>query len=333
MRQLIQITFLFAVLLYGCKDAPHDNPLDPSSPEYSKTTSVTGHVLLLDVNSGLASAEVYSIEDSVTVLSDANGYFSFEHLNVGNQTLVCTKENFVTDTQRIILQSRTSTDVVFYMNGAPYVLSQNIFTRKVDQYYPGPQYFVDITASVTDPNGITDVDSVWFAVDTLLYQMEYSPTTQQFETTLFNYNFPTNTIQWLVNKPLRIRSKDHRNAVNFSIPFYVSRIIENTATPEYPTTNTLTQIQDTTSTAPVFHWNPPDVTFNYTYTLILARVESNVQTVVWTYAQLNSSTLQLSYSMNNISDTLSSGEYAWTISVVDDFGNYSRSKEASFIVR
>jgi hypothetical protein len=35
----------------------------------------------------------------------------------------------------------------------------------------------------------------------------------------------------------------------------------------------------------------------------------------------------------NSSDTLSAGEYVWTISVVDDFGNYSSSKEASFIVR
>jgi hypothetical protein len=163
--------------------------------------------------------------------------------------------------------------------------------------------------------------------------MEYSLTTKQFQTTLYKYDIPTNTIQWLVNKPLRIRSKDRRNAVNLSASFYISRIIENTATPVYPNINLLTQKQDTTGTTPVFQWNPPDVTFNYTYTLLLSRVESDIRTVVWTYSQLYSSDLQIQYHGNNNSDTLSAGEYVWTISVVDDFGNYSRSKEASFIVR
>ena len=334
MRQFILIFFFAAIVsIYGCKDAPRDNVLDPHSQQYISTAAVKGSVLLLDKNSAVAYASISSLEDGVTASSDINGKFSIENLSVGPQTLVCMKENFVSDTQRIALQSRTSSEVTFYLNGAPYILSQNILTRKIDQYYPSPQYFVDITASVTDPNGIVDVDSVWFAVDTLLYPMEYSVATKQFQTKLYKYDIPTNTIQWLVNKPLRIRSKDRRNAVNLSASFYVSRIIENTATPIYPVTNPITQNQDTTGTTPVFQWSPPDVTFNYTYTLLLSRVESDIQTVVWTYSNLNSSNSQLQYPGNNSSDTLSVGEYLWTSSVVDDFGNYSRSKEASFIVR
>ena len=327
------ISFFTLFLLSGCEDAPRDNPMDPSSPEYSSTASVTGHVYLLDINSGLASAKIHSVENGMSVLSDGNGYFSFQYLSVGPQTLVFTKDNFVSDTQRIVLQSRTSTNVTFSVNGAPYVVSQNILTRKIDQYYPSPQYFVDIAALVTDPNGIIDVDSVWFAVDTLLFPMGYSVSTKQFQTTLYKYDLPTNTIQWLVNKPLKIRSKDRRNAVNLSTSFYVSRIIENTAIPTYPTTNPLTQIQDTTGITPIFQWTPPDVTFNYSYTLLLSRVESEIRTVVWTYSQLNSSDVHVQYPGNNSSDTLTAGEYVWTISVVDDFGNYSNSKEASFIVR
>jgi len=332
-HSILIISFLATALFSGCRDAPHDNPMDPSSPEYVSTTSVTGHIYLLDIHSGLAQAKIYSVQNEITVVSDGNGFFSFQYLSVGPQTLVCSKDNFVSDTQRVVLQNRISTDVTFYVNGAPSVLSQNILTRKIDQYYPSPQYFVDITASVTDPNGIIDVDSVWFAVDTLLFPMGYSVSTKQFQTTLYKYDLPTNTIQWLVNKPLTIRSRDRRNAVNLSPSFYISRIIENTAIPMYPTTNPLTQIQDTTGVTPVFQWIPPDVTFNYTYTLLLSRVESEIRTVVWTYSQLNSSDVHVQYPGTNSSTTLSAGEYAWTISVVDDFGNYSSSKEASFIVR
>jgi hypothetical protein len=334
MRQFTVTILLCALTLFvGCKDAPRDNPMDPSSAQYAKTASVKGRVLLLNRNSYIVSASISSLQDGVTVLSDADGNYCFNNLTMGNQTLICTKENFVPDTQQIILQNRTTKEVIFELNGAPYVLKQNILTRKIDQYYPSTQYFVDITASVSDLNGIMDVDSVWFAVDTLLFPMDYSLTTKQFQITIYKYDLPTNTIQWLVNRPLRIRSKDRSNAVNLSIPFYVSRIIENTAMPMYPTINITTLQMDTTGSTPLLQWLPPNVTFNYTYTLILSRVVSDIRTVMWTYTKLNSSYMQLQFPADSSGLILSAGEYVWTISVVDDFGNYSRSKEAPFAVQ
>jgi hypothetical protein len=332
MKQFTVTSLFYALMLIsGCKDATRDNPLDPSSPQYINTASVKGRVLLLNQNSGIISASISSLQDSVSVSSDADGNYSFNNLSVGTQTLVCTKGNFVPDTQQIVLQSRTTKEVTFELNGAPYVLSQNILTRKIDQYYPSPQYFVDVTASVSDPNGITDVASVWFSVDTLLFPMNYSMSTKQFQITIYKYDLPTNTIQWLVNKPLRIRSRDQSNAINLSTPFYVSRIIENTATPTYPTINTTTSQKDTTGSTPLFQWSAPDVTFNYTYTLTLSFVLSD--NVVWTYTKLNSSYMQLQFPADSSGLILSAGEYVWTISIVDDFGNYSRSKEAPFVVQ
>jgi len=334
MKQFTSITLLFALtLIAGCKDAPRDNPLDPNSPQYSSLASVKGRVVLLSQNSFIASASISSLEDGVSVLSDAEGNFSFNNLAIGSQTLICSKENFVPDTMRFILQSHEMKEIQFELNGVPYVITQKILTRKVDQYYPSTQYFVDITASVGDPNGIMDVDSVWFAVDTLLFLMDYSVTAKQFQVTVYKYDLPTNTIQWLVSRPLCIRSKDLNNAVNLSNPFYVSRIIESTATPAYPTINAITLQKDTTGPAPLFKWSPPDVTFNYTYTIMLSRVVSDIKTVVWTSTNLNYSYMQLQFPSDNSGLTLSDGEYVWTISVVDDFGNYSRSKEAPFVVQ
>jgi len=335
MRQFTVTSLFYALMLIsGCKDAPRDNPLDPNSPQYTNTASVKGRVLLLNQNSGIVSAGISSLQDGVSVSSDADGNYSFNNLTMGKQTLVCAKENFVPDTQQIILQSLTTKEVVFELNGAPYVLAQNILTRKIDQYYPSPQYFVDVTASVTDPNGITDIDSVWFSVvDTLIFPMTYSVSSRLFETTLYKYDLPTNTTQWLVNKPLRIRSKDIHNAINLSAPFYVSRIIENTATPTYPTFNTATSQKDTTGSTPLLQWSPPDVTFNYTYTLTLSLVVSDIRTVERTYTKLNSSSMQLQVLADSSGLPLSAGDYVWTISVVDDFGNYSRSKEAPFVVQ
>jgi hypothetical protein len=335
---------IFSISFFcGCPDAPRDNPLDTQSPQYIAMASIAGTVAILNQNTPLPSATITSIEDDVSTLSDASGAFSFDHLTIGTQTLVCSKTNYTPDTQKTVLQAQTTMHVNFRLNGAPYIVSQNIYTRKIDQYYPSPQYFVDVTASVADPNGITDIDSVWFYAtypsshslkfDTLFFPMTYSVSTRLFQITIYKYDLPTNTIQWLVNKPLQIRSRDIHNAINYSNPFYISRVIEDEAIPTYPTTNTTTSARDTTGPTPLLQWSPPDVTFNYAYSLTISRTISGVRSDVWSYAQLASINEEIQFPGDNSGKTLDSGEYVWTISVVDDFGNYSRSKEASFVVK
>ncbi|RPI05762.1 MAG: hypothetical protein EHM64_05355 [Ignavibacteriae bacterium] len=329
-------------LLSGCHDAPRDNPLDPQSPQFQSTAKVSGTVTILNQNTPLSSATVTSIEDGIRTLTNSYGTFSFDHLTVGPQTLVCTKENYSPDTQHVVLRSQSIGQVHFSLNGAPNVFSQNIYTRKIDQYYPSPQYFVDVSAAVTDPNGITDIDSVWFMVtfpsvgstlDTLIFPLNYSVATRLFQLTLFKYDLPTNTIQWLVNKRLQIRSRDIHSAINYGDPFYVSRVIENTANPTYPATNVITSIKDTTGPTPQLRWSPPDVTFPYTYSLTISETISGVHNDVWSYSHLGSIYNEFQYPGDNSGRVLAPGEYVWTITVVDDFGNYSRSKEASFVVK
>jgi hypothetical protein len=342
-KHVYYIVFFLIGFFYGCHDAPRDNPLDPQSPQYISTASVTGTVSILNQSIPLPSATITSIENGVSTVSNASGAFSFDHLTIGTQTLICTKPNYTPDTLHIVLQAQTTAQVHFSLNGAPYIVSQNIYTRKIDQYYPSPQYFVDVTASVADPNGITDIDSVWFCVtypstgsltsDTLLFPMTYSVSTRLFQITIYKYDLPTNTIQWLVNKPLQIRSTDFHYAINYSVPFHVSRVIEDAATPTYPTLNTTTSAKDTTGPTPLLKWSSPDVTFNYTYSLTISRITSGVHTDVWSYTQLGSINNEFQFPGDNRGETLDPGEYVWTILVVDDFGNYSRSKEASFVVK
>ncbi len=268
------------------------------------------------------------LEKGLSVLTDSTGAYQFLKLDVGSLTFVCTKDGFVPDTMKIVLQAGTPQQVQFGLNGYPFVVSQNILTRKIDQYYPSPQYFVDVTASVSDPNGIEDVDSVWFVVDSMQFVMSYSPTTKMFETTIYKYALETNTIEWLVGKPLTIVSTDRSNARASGPPFYVTRIIEDEATPIYPSSLN----NDTTGSTPLLKWTSPNVTFFYTYTLAISVVNSGTEENVWTYAGLDFGVEQLQFPSDNSTQPLLPGNYVWTISVVDVFGNYSRSKESSFVV-
>ncbi len=275
---------LVVLLAIGCADAPRDNPLDPLSPSYKGEAAVTGSVTLKNLGTPVTLAQVRAVEEGVLVTSDSAGRFAFRRLSPGTQTIVCTKDNFSPDTQRVVLTTGASASVTFLLNGAPVVLSQKILSRKIDQYFPSPQYFVDVSTAVTDPNGITDLDSVWFAVDSLKIPMDYLPSTKLFQTTVFKYDLPTNTIQWLVGKPLHIISRDRSKAVNISDAFFVTRVIENGATPSSPSSAN----NDTTNGTPILKWSPPSVTFNYTYSLSVLRVDAGTEAVVWVRTEINS---------------------------------------------
>lgn len=313
----------------GCGDAPRDNPLDPLSAFFKNSATLSGQVTIRNQGTGIPAATVSCLEQAIFVQTDGNGNFSFSQIAAGAVTLVCSKEGFVPDTQRTHIDPGSSLRLSFSLNGAPIVSNHRIITHKYDQYYPSPQYFVDVSASVTDPNGITDLDSVWFAVDTLLFPMNYSISSKLFEATIYKYDFPTNSIQWLVGKPLFIRSRDRYGAISLSSPLYVSRVIENSATPTYPTSLN----NDTTGSQPVLKWTSPGVTFNYSYTVELARVDAGAETTVWVYTQLNSFFSELQFPGDSSGQTLAPGNYVWRISIIDDFGNSSRSKGAFFAVK
>jgi hypothetical protein len=322
---VLGITLFFS----ACSDAPRDNPLDPLSPRYQGNAAVSGKVYVLNENTPVVQARVTCLESGLSVVTDSSGAYQFSKLDVGSLTFICSKENFVSDTQKIVLQAGTPQQIQFGLNGYPYVVSQNILTRKIDQYYPSPQYFVDIAASISDPNGIEDVDSVWFVVDSIQFAMDYSPTTKMFETTIYKYSLPTNTIQWLVGKPLTIVTTDRSNARGIGAPFYVTRIIEDEATPIYPSSLN----NDTTGSTPPLKWSPPNVTFIYSYTLVISLVSSGTESIVLTYPGLSFGNEEFQFISDNNGQPLGAGNYVWTISVVDQFGNYSRSKESSFVVK
>ena len=326
-RTVFVISFC-AWFLTGCVgEAPRDNPSDPLSPSFKEEGSLSGRVIVENQSTGIAGVTVTELSDSISVLTDSAGYFSFGTLSEGSHQFVCTKSNFANDTFTVTIASGKNVNVVRQLNGAPVVLMQSILTRKIDQYFPSPQYFVDISAAVTDPNGVADLDSVWFKVDTLKYPLSYSVDSKTFITTIYKYDIPTNTIQWLVGKPLTIVSKDVHGAVSTGDPFYITRVIENEATPISPApANSDTVSVDSLT----FTWSPPNVTFNYSYTITVYRVDGGTKTLAWTYENLDSYYEELRYSDNG---SIVAGNHVWTISVVDEFGNYARSKESSFVVK
>jgi hypothetical protein len=317
------ILFLFLIGVSGCvDDAPRDNPLDPQSDRYVPVGSLSGRLVLKNIGSGIAEADIVRRANGASVQTDSGGYFTVSGLSAGEHSFIAMKSNFPNDTFTVTIPSGGSAQLIREMNSAPIMTSRQILTHKIDYVEFFPRYYISVSATVTDPNGITDLNSVSFAVSTYRFPMEYSPTAKNFSVTVEKDSFPTNSIEWLIGKPLTIVSMDAQGAVNVGEPFSVTRIIENTATPI---------TQDTTTGTPLFKWKPPAVSFNYTSTITVSR--RGTETTVWKYPGLISFFEELQYPTDGSVAPLSAGNYFWTITIVDDFGNTSRSQESYFVVK
>ncbi|MFA6456951.1 MAG: carboxypeptidase-like regulatory domain-containing protein [Bacteroidota bacterium] len=315
------ILLFLGILLTGCvNDAPHDNPLDPESAAYVADGSLSGRIIIANQSSGVPGAFVWDSTEGIGTTTDTSGNFSFPEISEGEHRCFVTAQNYANDTFTVTIRPKTTTQIVRGLNAAPVVTFQQILTRKIDYIDFSPRYFVDIVATVTDPNSMYDPDSAWFNVSTYSFPLTYSTLSKNFTVTLEKDSFPTNSIDWLVGKPLHIIARDIHGTVDLSEAFFVTRVIENAATPID---------QDTTDATPLFTWIPPNVNYEYTNTITVYR--AGTETVVWSYTGLIPFFEELQYPVT--APTLTKGNYFWTITLVDKFGNYSRSHESHFVVQ
>ncbi|MEM9666709.1 MAG: carboxypeptidase regulatory-like domain-containing protein, partial [Bacteroidota bacterium] len=108
-----------------------------------------------------------------------------------------------------------------------------------------------------------------------------------------------------------------------SPPLSLVRVIDVTPVATSP------QGGETLATAqPQLTWAPVRLPYAFTYRLAVTRLDSGIETTVWTAQEVPSTETSI-----QVSVPLTSGvTYNWTLSVVDAFGNESRSKPAGFIL-
>ncbi len=321
-RAFLMLSML-GLIAAGCAlNAPHDNPVDPSSPGYKSTGLLAGKVLSLSLPyKGIAGALVVIQQSGQAEFTSSDGSFSFQSAPSGNITLIVTKSSYLADTAGVEIEAGRTYDEEIHIDALPQVNNAQVITGKIDQWWPGPVFSAVVSSIVTDPDGIADIDSVYVEVDSLSFAMSYSITDKNFEATIDGDQLPNQDLQWLVGKKLNVFAIDKSGGRGESSGFYVTRIIEAEPEPTSPAS------LDTTTASPTFNWDPPIVSFDYTYQLQVVSLAGGTQTVVWSQSGLSSADLSFTYQ-----GVLPSGTYFWTAAVVDGFGNSSRSKEASFVV-
>lgn len=309
--------------MLGCvADAPHENPYDPSSPSYRGSGTIYGTVTVRDKPEvPLAEVWIHVASQRKATKSDSAGFFWLEDIGAGKVSVLFLRENFSPETVTVALNVGESKRVDVAMNGYPTIASAVILSRRIDG--SSPVYFVDVRALVSDPNGAADIDSVWFLVEDERYPMDYNIGNKQFEVRLQSSVLP---VEYLIGKQLYVLARDRYAAEGLSYPFALAQPIEVVALPQHP------QSGDTVTVPLLFRWSSPQVSFNYSYSLTLARLQGTGanQTVVWktTIEPIRSDVTSYLYAL-----TLPSGRYSWAIAIVDVNGNWSQSAEQTFIIR
>ncbi len=331
---LSQLSFLL-LFLFGCTgEAPRDNPLDPGSDLYDPTVTVRGFCsLLYETSTPVPGVDITLVRaDSVrfTTTSDRAGRFSFSNMSQGVYELITYKEGFISDTLQISASKRDSQLLTLRLDRRPVLTNRQLATGHV--FRPaGDQYFLDFTAEVTDPDRNLDIEDVLCRIPDLGLSLSLFPDrdrmrwirTAKFDSLLAvqtggNSNAALDT---LIGMPIFIDittvTVNNDTAITRYGPFYLTRVISDEVILNSPKADT------TVSRRPVFSWTVPATSFTFTSTVQIVWIASLSDLQYYRFRGVTATTLQPGFD-------LPVGNFFWTVEIRDSFGNWSRSREATF---
>lgn len=317
-----------AVVFAGClPDANHSNPLDPRSDEYEEAGAVEGMATrFYPPYTPVEGAEVRLTPGPHIVESRADGSFAFEEIPIGTYSITAVKEGFASfpDTVTVSLGNATS-EVRLRLNGLPVVRTFDLRTIHVSRWWPQEDlYMLEIVADLEDPDGVGDVAAAWVEIPSYDLSRPLAPTgvVGRYRLALSADSLPAPSLHAMQGTEMVLHVEDAAGFVVESAPKTIVRVIDEVPLAEEP--QGLSTVEDG---RPNLIWEDAGLPFSFTYRVDIVRDEANVQTVVATITDISSD-----ITSHQIETPLASGTYFWTISVVDTFGNRSRSKEAGFVV-
>lgn len=322
------LLLVVAVASAAClSDVEHSNPLDPNSNEFEEEGTVEGRATrFYPPYPPVEKAEVRLTPGPYIAESDPDGSFLFKGIPPGTYSISAVKDGFASfpDTISVSIGKATS-DVRVRLNGMPIFKMYELRTVHISRWWPQEDlYFLEILAEIEDPDGVGDLAGVWVEIlsNEFTRPLRETGIVGRFSLSLPDDSLPGPSLHSLQGTDLIVHAQDAVGFVTESEPKSLIRVIDKIPLAVEP--QDLSNVDDG---RPNLIWEDAALPFEFTYRIDVVRDEANVQTVVETITDIPSDVT--SY---RIETPLASGTYFWTVSVVDTFGNRSRSKEAGFVV-
>ena len=323
-RFLIVISCLF-IGTSGCfEGAPRRHPLDPLSENFIDEGTITARVTSFYApQTALEDVEITVTPGGLTGKTDASGLISFPGLPSGSYTVSISKPDFASFTDTVVVSPGEITQLEMGLAGLPTFTRFEIGSVHIRRWFPPPEelFMIDVLAEVDDSDGLADIDSVSVVIPDFGFSVPLSIQSEPglFRQTLSSEQLPVN-LQSLYGRSFYLEATDRAGFSNSSPPKTLIRVIEETPLALEP--QGLVLLNDPT---PTFTWEAITLSFPFTFRLDIVRVDDNVENTVQSIENLSSS-----LTSTDAMAPLPTGRYFWTISIVDEFGNRSQSREAGF---
>ncbi len=330
------LSLVFAVLLAaGCVgDPPRDNPFDPLADNFRDEGTVTGTVTRFYSPEGIGGARVHLIPLDTTGVAEhvlqagPDGRFTAAGLSTGRYAVVAEAEGFApaADTVEVTLGTQAQAEGLA-LDGLPVVTEQAVRTAYIERWWPpDPLENLIVEVTVSDPDGLGDVDRVAVSVPELgfadtLWAVPGAPARYARTFARPELGHPLSAF---LGKAVRVAVTDRAGATEFAPGVQVMRIVDTFPQPLAPGREGDTTVGPT----PLLTWIPLVLPYPFTYTVEIVLVPApNQQVLVETFSGLPPTQTEL-----QVTEPLDNGSYFWLLSVVDDFGNRSQARSAPFTV-
>lgn len=311
----------------GCLgDAPRGNPLDPESDNFTDAGRVVGRATRYYApHAPVAGVEVRLTPGPYMAHSREDGHFEFRDVPSGRYRIVAEKADFAVAEDSVTVLLGETTEKEMRLGALPRVVDLALETVHISRWWPVDDlYLLEVSATVEDPDGIADIEAVWLEIPEFGFTdtLQSTRSHDRFATSLNAARLPTRSLHGLMGHAIYIRARDRAGYGGGTDGRQLVRIIEETPVASTPRT------MEVVDPRPVLTWEPEDLPYPFTFRVDIILAETNVQPIVQTVAGIASTDTTV-----RLPEALPPGNYQWTISVVDAFGNRSRSKEAGFEVR
>lgn len=334
--------FIISLLSAGCfDDVAHDNPFDPLSEGFAPSAEVTG--LITDRREQPLSEVMLRLEAipggaTISTQSDQAGKYTFKATTPGTYHLLIEKDGYAGTRDSVVVTNFETVVRNHRLNGAPVFDEVLIRSSHINRVWPPPTDFtlLEVFARIDDADGVIDLETAWMEVPALnvVDTLQFTEMPGVFLAELSPEDLGLNSMQDLLGEQIYLYTKDRLGFVSSADTQQLVRIIDETPRVVAPQAGTVLNMPQ-----PQLQWVCDTIPFNYTYRIEVVRVDDVVQNVVTTIPNLDPDTVCNDQEGSNqqegsiqVDVALAIGSYFWTVSIVDDFGNWSRSKEAGFVV-
>lgn len=320
-QRLGAILLLAALFLSSClNDVPHDNPLDPAQGRTGFEVSGVVQTYYAP-HMPIDGALVWLKPGTYIGLSAADGTFRIQGIEAGDYTIYCSSDRFQKDS--LHLQVFANTSLNFTLNGLPHFVSHSVTTHYIARWFPLEDvYYLQVTAEVNDPDGLADLKGVRCEIPYTAFADTLDPDSKagRFKKNIFNKSLNITSLQDLLGYPVYLTAEDKPGATVHSEGLYPARVIEKTAVLLSPV-----ELESVPADSIHFRWDLTPLPFEYNLRIDIYAINAGIATSVETIDGISNQQTDWLYR-----STLPAGDYFWTLTIQDTFGNSSQSREGVF---